>query len=639
MAPRDPSDDAFCRRWVFVTLGVVVALGFVLRLRGLGSKSLWVDEIGHAFVAFGGPMAALRQASAHVAAAPLDYIVTSLVLGLDTSDAALRFPAALWGTASIAVLFLLGRRLSRRTDVALTAAFLLSVCPSHVRYSQELRFYSLFVLLSLCSLLGILVVIERGRRSDWALCATALAGSFLSHYYTIFVALSGLGLALLSARGRETFIRLVGLTVVCAAPLALFTVFSGGGPSSAFLFSAPGLPEVLRACIAGEYHQTARGADLATFFALWLLPALAVCGAVVATVRGRRHVAALAVAIVASSLGVLVLDWRFSYFWAPRQFLFLVPLWLLLAADGASSVARELGRRLPGYASAAVLGALAGAALYCLEPALGAWYATPKENWRAVSAQLAADVRAGRAALISDPDHPERTHCLGWYARSLPLFATPRPAFQSAVARGDGPSRAWSVADPEHAVRLAAELGWSSVDLEVTKGFHLTYLGGAAEETLLSEIASHDPRPELLVHSDLVQRLRALDPGLALRTARRAVERTELGDHFLLPSELAWLYTTAGRLAFEMGSPDEAWRVLRRAVDLDDRNVEALNNLGLVAMRRGAFADAERVLRRSARLDPRSYWAHVLLADTLRAVGRAEESDRTMKRAASLRPR
>src|SRR5205823_8653991 len=91
---------------------------------------------------------------------PLYYAVVHFFLTLGTSEIVLRLPSVLFGTASLALMFivvtpLLGNR------VALVSAGLLAISPFHVWYSQEARPYSLFLFLSLLSLALLQRIIDR----------------------------------------------------------------------------------------------------------------------------------------------------------------------------------------------------------------------------------------------------------------------------------------------------------------------------------------------------------------------------------------------------------------------------------------------------------------------------------------------
>jgi hypothetical protein len=139
-------------RLFIVAFGVVLAAATVLRLIRLDHFSYWLDEILEArFVQGSWPefWKALRFDAVHP---PLDYLIVRGVESLHPSDWVRKIPAALWGVGAIAALgALLNRRAGRLP--ALFGMALLAFAPYHVRYSQELRPYSLGLFLLCVSLL------------------------------------------------------------------------------------------------------------------------------------------------------------------------------------------------------------------------------------------------------------------------------------------------------------------------------------------------------------------------------------------------------------------------------------------------------------------------------------------------------
>ena len=122
-----------------------------LRLAHLGSKSLWLDE---------GATVALARASWQRFAwiwwhgeANLQTVYFLLMRGWihgGLSETWLRLPSALFGIASVPLLYIVGRKLLP-AGAALAAAALLTFSPTHVFYSQEARSYTLTILLVLLS--------------------------------------------------------------------------------------------------------------------------------------------------------------------------------------------------------------------------------------------------------------------------------------------------------------------------------------------------------------------------------------------------------------------------------------------------------------------------------------------------------
>ena len=148
-------------RWIL--LGIVV-LGAALRFYRLGFQSYWVDElltIGAAEVdgTFG-----LRAFFENVQG-PFHALIVHLVSRVSASESALRSISALAGVAAIPVCYLLAKDLLDRRS-ALITALLVAVSPFAVWYSQEVRNYSLLILLSTAATLFVVRAVA-GRRATW----------------------------------------------------------------------------------------------------------------------------------------------------------------------------------------------------------------------------------------------------------------------------------------------------------------------------------------------------------------------------------------------------------------------------------------------------------------------------------------
>ena len=185
-------------------LAAILALGAFLRLYHLGTASLWIDEITFVRDSELGSVAAIwnrmlgTYRQQHQPALP--RIVESLwltgakQLGLAVNECTYRLPAAIMGTASIVVMYLLGRRLFD-ARVGLAAAFLLSVSFLAVYYSREAYNYSPFLLCALLSwwflarLMGALQQNENPATAD-------LVGYGLATALTIQMSMSGIVFAL-----------------------------------------------------------------------------------------------------------------------------------------------------------------------------------------------------------------------------------------------------------------------------------------------------------------------------------------------------------------------------------------------------------------------------------------------------------
>ena len=176
-----------------VVMVLLVLLGAFLRFYRLGAQSLWVDElltIGAANI--GGTLG--REALSNIQG-PLHAVLIHFIAKLSTSELALRGLSALAGTATIPVIYLLGRDMAgRRTG--LVAATLITVSPFAVWYSQVVRNYALLIFLASVSTLAAWRIMVAGTRS-WRSYAVTMTLALYSNLSAAFLwlahALFGLG--------------------------------------------------------------------------------------------------------------------------------------------------------------------------------------------------------------------------------------------------------------------------------------------------------------------------------------------------------------------------------------------------------------------------------------------------------------
>jgi tetratricopeptide (TPR) repeat protein len=91
-------------------------------------------------------------------------------------------------------------------------------------------------------------------------------------------------------------------------------------------------------------------------------------------------------------------------------------------------------------------------------------------------------------------------------------------------------------------------------------------------------------------------------------------------------------------IALQGAAPEIALEHARRAVELDRRNAEYLNNLGIASAELGEWTAAEQAFRRALKTKPAHVEAHFNLAKVLQKQGRAAESLKEFERAHALDP-
>ncbi|RME43058.1 MAG: hypothetical protein D6795_20050, partial [Deltaproteobacteria bacterium] len=121
---------------------LIVAIAAVIRLWGLGEKSIWHDEAFTLLVAqhsLGEIPGMILRSENHP---PGGYFLFHLWMRMGHSPFWLRLPSALFGILSVLLLYTLGRPWFRERT-SLVAALLLALNGYHVFYSQEVRNYTL----------------------------------------------------------------------------------------------------------------------------------------------------------------------------------------------------------------------------------------------------------------------------------------------------------------------------------------------------------------------------------------------------------------------------------------------------------------------------------------------------------------
>ncbi|MBU0692890.1 glycosyltransferase family 39 protein [bacterium] len=128
----------------------ILVLGALLRLYGLGTESLWLDEATTAR-RMGMTYGALFTDSGNGTQLPLYFWISKFWCSLaGTGEFALRFPAAIFGIFGILMVYHLGRKLFTQ-PAGLWGAFFAAVNPYLIHFSQEARPYTLLALLAMVS--------------------------------------------------------------------------------------------------------------------------------------------------------------------------------------------------------------------------------------------------------------------------------------------------------------------------------------------------------------------------------------------------------------------------------------------------------------------------------------------------------
>ncbi len=323
---------------------MVLGIGAWLRLYRLDAPSMWWDEALVPLIArfpVGSILEWLRTIEVHP---PLFYLLIKPAAAVSQTDFALRLLSALPGIACLYFLYRLGEALFDPLT-GLCAAGLLAVNPYAIWLSRIVRPYSLYLLLYLVLLWG-LVRFRATRSARYALAVFAATLLLYGTHYMMVVLAPAVGLAvlILSWPALRPFLLLAAADTLCFLSIL---------PFFALTFR---LPHWVGAAPLGEILANAGGSllKLAWFFPGPLaLATLALCGlgfVVAARGRGRLVLAGLTLCLVPVAI---VLAGRLGWTGEPRYFLNFFPVLLLGAGCG---LAWLLGRLGPVGARAACLG-------------------------------------------------------------------------------------------------------------------------------------------------------------------------------------------------------------------------------------------------------------------------------------------
>lgn len=183
-----------------VWLWAIVILGGILRFYRLDFQSLWLDEGLQYYVANNNSVREIfiQTRSFHP---PLSFLINHAFLRIQESDLFLRLPSALFGIASLPILYILAEELTSRR-VALFSTFVLAISPFHIWYSQDGRMYSQLLFFSLLSSVLLLQAIKREGARWWIFYVLVSAVGVYTQIFMVLALLAQFLWVLLYHHGR-----------------------------------------------------------------------------------------------------------------------------------------------------------------------------------------------------------------------------------------------------------------------------------------------------------------------------------------------------------------------------------------------------------------------------------------------------
>ena len=180
----------------------VVLLALWVRLRTLDSASLWCDEIGQVAGYYFDGYKQVMYWAARFAQPPLDYWIGWSVYKFAQGEFAARLPAAIFGTLTVLIAYVLARRMVGRGAASLIAIGL-ATSPHMIHYSQEARPYAIFWFALMLSVWLLARAWERNRLRDWAVFLPAIGCCLLTRSLGPLMMTTGMGVWALADLARR----------------------------------------------------------------------------------------------------------------------------------------------------------------------------------------------------------------------------------------------------------------------------------------------------------------------------------------------------------------------------------------------------------------------------------------------------
>ena len=416
---------------IWIMIGILI-LALSLRLGGLDAKSVWQDEIFTAAIASTeNSVSQVLSIPLHNSAVPkpgLYFLITHSLLYVADNDFVLRFPAVLFGVLGVAITYSLGARLLGRRE-GLGGAFLLSISSLHIRYSQDARFYTLLLFLSLLSLYFLYRGILENEGRWWIGFTICSILNVYNHHIAFLVLLAetvlvaGLWAAqALSTRKRSPSAgeaahlsgkvasspdQNLGLSFVVSLAVIAMTYV----PMLSHLLRGLGGPK-------GLGGTATRGMSLTASFLTKILDAWGIgsgwavlvlfipflIGTLVAARDQRGQLWVLFCWLVVPFAVLFGVPAQHSF--RPRYVLFMLPLYLLFVARGLTAASELIRVRWPGrrlrLQDLGLVAFLTAIALLSAT-AVHAYYVEDRVDWRSGAALLARSISPGEVIASPGP--------------------------------------------------------------------------------------------------------------------------------------------------------------------------------------------------------------------------------------------
>jgi len=688
MMKREGALSAIMRRLISsevtsrVLLFFVIGMALVLRLYHLGLPSLWLDEQGQALAATNSIPKLLAIVQKHHGAAPLDYIVTMITVHITHDLFFLRLPAAIWGTLSVYWTYRLGSLLDSKY-VGILAAFFSAFHVFLLRYSQELRFYSLFIFLTLVSMELAWRAWVSNRPKDWVFYGVVLVAMFYTHYFGLLVAFfQGLWMLFETIQTFRThgnvdlakqkllrFLMVVILAFLLFLPWILFDFLNEKGLS---WVSPPPLNTTLWTTILFVFGGRSQ--------IWWIWTILAVIGLISSIKKQWTTGVTLGIMLVGIPLIAVLIDRFGNYFFHPRQVIILLPFYLILVAWGIITLVRmalALDKLLVKYLALGGVTVLLGGILAFALPGIYEYYTVRQILREDIGLRPLTHVTGWRDAAILIEENWQPGDTLLFFQKNdgtILRFYLPENLRDKGVVVSDMRALQRKLASSGYVWIVyssgvkdeteKAMISWLNqqpiIDFPLIGGIHLVLLkpGSSKEDLWVSRVSRFIVPDQAELWAAFAQGIRTLDHERAQQAFEKAADLTPFsrsredyyisGEYITPPSSVPPKITVKTRADYLMeagleavwaGNIEQAIYDLKEARSLAPDDPEILIRLGLAYIKDGRPHDAVSVLEYARDvLGARGYWLFYFLGRAYYDSGDYLRSADAYQQALKIRP-
>jgi len=190
----------------YTILCLVLILSAAVRIYGLTKQSIWLDEAISVMISEKSFTEIIYKLKDDVHP-PLHYFMLHVWIKVfGAGELSTRAFVCMFGILLIPVIYYVGSSLFT-PRIGLISAFIASIGQFHVRYSQEVRMYSMLPLIGLLSIFFLYKSLTTDRKGYWIGYTLCTILAMYTHYYGIFIAASGIVFFLIYANAYQTNVK------------------------------------------------------------------------------------------------------------------------------------------------------------------------------------------------------------------------------------------------------------------------------------------------------------------------------------------------------------------------------------------------------------------------------------------------